>query len=342
MLGVMIRKGTSTLHKQRSSCGKRIICLLLVILLSNVLFSGCGQPTKVQSKPYIAVITKSLDSKFWESVYDGVNTAANEYGVEFTFEGSANEEDYEMQNVLIRRAVEKGAQAIVFSAIDANQCLEAINEAVDAGVYIVIIDSGINSDVASVEISTDNYAAGEMAATAVLENTSDKLEIGIVNFDVNTNNGQQRENGFKDKVLLDDRAEIVDIINVASNITSTVQGTEQMLAEYPNINVIVTFNEWTTLGVGNAIEDLGVSEQIQVVGFDNNTISIGMLETGEIDALIVQNPFAIGYLGIENAYNLIKKNNPPESFIYTETVLINRENMYDEDNQKLLFSVTSE
>ncbi|MHB8061162.1 MAG: substrate-binding domain-containing protein, partial [Ruminiclostridium sp.] len=65
------------------------------------------------------------------------------------------------------------------------------------------------------------------------------------------------------------------------------------------------------------------------------------LEKGNIDALIVQNPFAIGYLGIENAYNLIRKNKKPESVIYTDTTLITRENMFDEANQKILFPIES-
>ena len=61
-----------------------------------------------------------------------------------------------------------------------------------------------------------------------------------------------------------------------------------MLKEYPEINVIVTFNEWTSLGVGWAIRDLDLAEETQVVAFDSNVVSVGMLETGEVDALIVQ------------------------------------------------------
>ena len=34
-------------------------------------------------------------------------------------------------------------------------------------------------------------------------------------------------------------------------------------------------------------------------------MSVDMLETGEVDALIVQNPYAMGYLGVENAYRLL-------------------------------------
>lgn len=321
---------------------KKISIVLSVILLLSAVLSGCEQVTQVQQKPYIAVVAKATESRFWKSVASGVSTAATEYGVKVTFEGARNEEDYATQNDLIMKAVENRAQAIVFSAIDANKSLEAIQEARKAGIYVVIIDSGINTEDIDLEISTDNYAAGEMAADAVLANKAQELKIGIVNFDINSANGRQREEGFKNKVLQDKRAEIVDIINVESNISSGNKGTKRMIEEHPEINVIATFNEWTSLGVGYAVEEKEMLDDIQVVGFDSNVILADMLERGSVDALILQNPFSIGYLGIENAYKLIKNNKQSETVIFTDTTLITRENMFDENNQKILFPIENE
>ena len=77
-----------------------------------------------------------------------------------------------------------------------------------------------------------------------------------------------------------------------------------MLKENSNIDAIVTFNEWTTLGVGDAVKEIGQQTDIAVVGFDNHIAAIEMLEAGTIDALIVQNPFAMGYLGVKSAWEL--------------------------------------
>lgn len=84
-----------------------------------------------------------------------------------------------------------------------------------------------------------------------------------------------------------------------------------MLRQHPEINVIATFNEWTSLGVGYAIKQLDLGARTTVVAFDSNAVSVGMLETGEVDALIVQDPYAMGYLGVECAYNLINGNPLP-------------------------------
>ena len=165
------------------------------------------------------------------------------------------------------------------------------------------------------------------------------INVGIVNFDANTDNGQLREQGFRDAVSADKRINIIDAINVSSNVTSAKQGTKEMLAEHPEINVIVTMNEWTTLGVGYAIEDLECAGGVQVYGFDSNRFCIDMLETGYIDGLIVQNPFAMGYLCIENAYNLYQGKTVNDKKIYTDTFLVTRDNLYDTETQKVIFSI---
>ena len=81
---------------------------------------------------------------------------------------------------------------------------------------------------------------------------------------------------------------------------------------------------------------MGRQDDIAVVAFDNQTTLIEMLEMGEIDALIVQNPFAIGYLGVESAYKLLKKLDV-EPKITTRVTEVTRDNMYNSDIQKILF-----
>ena len=142
----------------------------------------------------------------------------------------------------------------------------------------------------------------------------------------------------QDTVLNDDRANITASINVKSTITDAREGTERMLLDNPQINVIVTFNEWTTLGVGDAVEALGAGERTQVVAFDSNVKSIGMLEKGNVDALIVQNPYAMGYLGIEQINTLLNGQKPEKKETATSSILVTRENMYDDKSQKALFS----
>ncbi len=126
--------------------------------------------------------------------------------------------------------------------------------------------------------------------------------------------------------------------NVVSTTEDAKQGTIQLLEQYPDINVIATFNEWTSLGVGWAIRELERSGDITVVAFDSNAVSVGMMETGEVDALIVQSPYVMGYLAVETAHELILGGKPENDRINTDIKLVTRENMYDADSQRILFS----
>ena len=314
---------------------KRFCGVLLALCLTAAL-CACNSGAE---KKYIAVIVKSVDSDFFYSMKSGVEVAATEYNVNFTFEGPENEEDYLTQNALIEKAVENKADVIVLSAIDYEKSASAIENAAKNGVRTITVDSGSASDAVSLFIGTDNGQAGEKAAEAAVSGFSEmsEIRIGLVNYFESTDNGIRREEGFRRYLENVPNAQIVAAVNVESNIESATEGAASMLRENPQINVIVGFNEWMTLGVGYAIRELGLSESVRGVGFDSNTVSVGMIETGEMDALIVQNPFAMGYLSIKNATELTAGIQPDSPELYTAVIAVTQENMFDSDIQKIVF-----
>lgn len=312
------------MHKMKTLLAAALLCLTCV---------GCSAQN---DKLKIAVIVKSTASQFFQSVQSGANAASKEYNIDLSFEGPENEEDYQAQIAMMEKAIKNQVDAIVLSSIDYTQLVAPVEKAVKEGIPVVIIDSDVDSDKVSTRITTNNFEAGKMAGSTVANSELFKT-IGIVNFDAHTANGQERENGFKEGLKKDQKVQGVYTINVQSNIESATQGTKRLLEEHPDITTLVTFNEWTTLGVGYAIKELNVMDQIMVVGFDNNPVSVGMLETGEVDALVVQNPFVMGYLGVEQAQQIVTRKKHVEKITYTKTVVIDKENMFHEENQKIVF-----
>lgn len=318
--------------------GSIVLLFFMVYLIKGGIQSIIGSTDNTENrKHYVAVIAKSTTSAYWKSVFAGTNAAKTEYNLEITLEGPEDEEDWETQNELIDRAVKNGAEVIVLSAVDYNNNAAAVDRAAQLGVKVIVIDSDVNSDMVSCRISTDNYQAGRMVGEAVLDSADEAIYVGIVNFDEISANGQQREQGFRDAVKEDRRVTIIDAINVNSNTEISKEATKIMLKQHPQINVIVTFNEWTSLGVGYAIQEMKLGDETKVIAFDSNVVSVGMLETGEVDALIVQNPYAMGYLGIECAYRLINGYTLEQTEIDTTTTVVTRDNMFDNEIQRILF-----
>ena len=87
------------------------------------------------------------------------------------------------------------------------------------------------------------------------------------------------------------------------------------------------------------MDSLDLSESVFLVGFDSNVATVDGLQDGCVDALIVQNPYAMGYLGVESAYKLLSDGGEElETVVDTSTQIVDRENMFTMDSQKALFA----
>ena len=300
---------------------------------------GCGPDSSLPARRSVALIARSTDSEFFLSVFAGARAAATEYNLDLTIAGPGTEEDYETQNRMIGEAVEAGAEAIVFSAIDYEKNAAAIDAAAGEGVGIVSIDSGVGSSHVSTYIGTDNYAAGCMAAQAVLERVDGPLCVGIVNYNEGTANGQERVRGAADVLAESGRANIAEVVTTLVDTPRAQTDAVALLLAHPEINVLMAFNEPTSVGTAKAVQVLDRSEEIFFVGFDSNVVTVDGLQTGCVDALIVQNPYAMGYLGVESAYKLLTgQGGGLEPVVDTSTRIVDRENLFTIDAQKALFA----
>lgn len=307
-------------------------------LLCLGLLTGCaGQGVRATPRN-ITLVAKSTETEFWKSVFAGARAAASEYNVNLNIVGPETEEDYETQNALIEDAVAQGAEALVFSAISYTENAPAIDAAAEAGVKIAVIDSDVDSQAVGVRIGTDNVEAGRMTAQAALAAREDRLVLGLINYDLGSRNGQEREQGLREELARSDRVGEIYTLNVLAEVGDAREKTMELLRAHPEINVVVGFNEPTAVGAAQAVDRLGLGGTVDVVGFDSNVETVDLMQTGVVSALIVQNPYAMGYLGVEAACDLLGGETfDPEALLDTATQIVTRENMFSLEGQKALF-----
>ena len=132
---------------------------------------------------------------------------------------------------------------------------------------------------------------------------------------------------------------------VAASVTTLVEAgraqtdTADLLRNNPEINAVIAFNEPTSVGAARAVAELGLSDEVFLVGFDSNVATIDGLQEGSVDALIVQNPYAMGYLGVESAYRLLSgQGGSLAPTVDTATSIVDLENLFTMDSQKALFA----
>ena len=188
----------------------------MLLLLAALLLSACGHTEGRAAQYKIYLITKSTSTEFWRSVFAGANAARAEYNVNLVIRGPDTEENYAGQNMYIQEAIRNHADAIVFSAISYTENAAAIDEAAEAGIKIVVIDSDVNSSRVSARIGTDNIQAGRITAAAALDTEEQHLSVGIVNFAQFSRNGEEREIGLREQLEKDPRVEEICTVNSAS------------------------------------------------------------------------------------------------------------------------------
>lgn len=307
----------------------RIFFLLLVLCC----FFSCTNQEKTKK---IMFIPKSMESSFWKIAVEGFNTATVEYNVFGDVRHPENEEDYLRQIEIVEEAIEEKYNAIVLSSIHYEYLVSVVEKALSKGIEVVIIDSDVNIPNIKMRVSTDNYNAGYKMGKQTVKDIQYEGTVGLLMFNEDTKNGYDRMQGYIDALSEYNSIEIIHTQNTISDVDEAEKNTLKIIEMYPDITALATYNEITTVGMGQAVKKSG-RDDIYCIGFDNNVTLIDFLEKGIFDCLIVQNQFAMGYLGCEYAIRLIDGEKIEKNKIDTGVHVITKENMFTSERQTILF-----
>lgn len=294
-------------------------------------------------KPYYMIcIPKVLDdsSDFWRVLVEGVQMAALEYEVKLEFMAPEKEEDFKTQNTLIEEAIKRKPDVILLAAADYERTYDAAKEIKDTGIKLVIIDSGMKQEIADITVATDNIQAGIRVGAVTKKLVQKDGKIGVISFVKNSKTAMDREEGLKIG-LSDDSNKIEAIYYCDSNYDKAYVGTVELLTDYPDISVLVGLNQYSAVGAARAIKDMAMDTKVKLVGIDSSMEQIQYLEEGIFEAIVVQKPFNIGYLGVEKALKLLNGDYVPKQ-LDSGCALITKDNMFIGMNQKLIFPFNEE
>lgn len=320
---------------------KRTRMLLAAGTALLVLAGGAwyGKKARDAARPLnIMLIQKALDdTDFWTSVYQGGETAAEEYNTSLTAMGPENERDVDVQNQMILDAIAAKPDAIVLCPCSTDQTVEYAKQIEKAGIALILADSTMDEAMGSAVVATDNYEAGYKMGSYMKQFVKADSVIGIVGHVKGSSTAVGREAGFR-AGLGDANAQVAEIVFCDSDSDKAYEQTKELLKKYPDMDMIVGLNEYSAVGAARAVRALGKAGVIRMAGIDSSVEQIQFLESGIFDALVVQKPFNMGYLSVEAAVRAVRGEKTEKS-IDSGSELITRENMYTEENQKLLFPV---
>lgn len=288
-----------------------------------------------QKRP-ICFVVKDLGQEYWEVVQNGAFSAAKEFQVPLLFYWVGNDSDVKGQILLLYRALQKKVRAVVLASNDMNAVVPSIAQLTHANIPVITIDSSVRSNLPVSLIAIDNVNAGAKAARKLAELLHGQGEVAIINHVPGTAAAHDREQGFRKEMACFQGINIVMTRYSYGDPDRAETVTEDILDLYPSLAGLFAVNEPAAVGAAQALVNLKKDKIVKLVGFDSSLKEIAFLESGVIEATVVQNPFTMGYLGVRTALEA-SHHQPVPPRIDISSIMITRENLFTEENQKLLF-----
>ncbi|RTE02246.1 substrate-binding domain-containing protein [Paenibacillus whitsoniae] len=286
----------------------------------------------------IVLIPKTTDPRveFWQVLNQGVMAAAKEYKADIQIKGASAESQIDEQIKIVEETIAEKPKAIILAASDYNRLVPTAKKVIDAGITLITVDSGLAGGVSASLIATDNYAAGRNLVETMRGYVQGPATYAIVSFVKTSDTQIDRENGVRDGLKGDPSATVIETLYSNNSEDEAYKLTKQLLQERSDIRGIFGLNEVSTIGAARALKEMDPGRTIKLVGFDNSMNEVSFMEAGILQATVVQKPFNMGYLAVKTALQA-HRGDPVSRKIDTGSELITKENMYTNENQKLLF-----
>jgi ribose transport system substrate-binding protein len=282
-------------------------------------------------RPVIAVVPKGTTHEFWKGVHAGARQAGAELGVDILWQGPLKEDDREEQIKVVDTVRGRGVAGILLAPLDDKALRAPVANAVRAGIPVALFDSDLDSSDYVTLVETNNYHGGRVAGDHLARLLDGQGPVMMLRVHEGSASTTQREQGFLDAVGAYPRLRVVSSNQYAgATMEGAFKASENLLAALRaaegGVAGVFCPNESTTFGMLRALQSAKLAGRIRFVGFDSSEKQLQAMRDGQLDALVVQDPFNMGYLGVKTLMRAIR-GEKVDKRIDTGATLVTRENM---------------
>lgn len=290
---------------------------------------------------YVAVVAKDLSTGYWKAVKTGaqqaideLNTALNYTGddkVRMTFEGTSDQDDAaETQINTIDTVISENPSVLCLGIIDMESGKVQIENAEENQIPVVLVDSGVDSDLVESFCGIDNRAAGADAAKKLCEAIGDSGEIGILAHQSTTQTSVERVEGFSEEIVQHHPNVTIVQTGYCDGDQEANAVFEEMLEQNPGLKGIFCTNQQVSDQALTVLEKM--ETPVQMVGFDYSEDQMKAIESGLEYGTISQNPYSLGYAMVVAAARAVAQL-PNDSFVDVGYQWMDKNNINSEEMQ---------
>ncbi len=318
--------------------------VLRLVSLGAALIVGCRDKSNgsgaTPGRKRIAVIPKGTTHEFWKSVHAGAVKASREHDVDIVWKGPLKEDDLKSQIDLVQSFTAQGVDGIVLAPLNDKALVASVSGAVRSKIPVVVFDSALSGGEITSFVATDNRAAGRLAGQRMVKLLDGKGKVIVLRYQEGSASTREREDGFLEAVRKHPGVEVVSDNQYGGATTQTAFAASESLlvargAEKGDVHGVFCPNESTTFGMLLALQKAKLAGKVKFVGFDASEKLVAGVRAEEIHALVLQDPFNMGYLAVKTlAEHLSGKK--VEARIDTGANLADRENLESPEMKRLL------
>ncbi len=318
---------------------RKVLCLVLIVLLSLSLTAGLclAQAKKSYTFGFVPGI---ITNPFYISMHYGAKTAADQLGVKLIWQGPQNW-DFAQQTVVVDALVSKGVSALILSPCDPEALKGPLQKAVQAGILVITTDTDINDPEAKIRatnVASNNYLGGLKAGEALAKAIGNKGEVALMGAMTGVTTNEDRYKGFKEVMAKYPDIKIVATEYSNSDQSKAAQQMQSVILAHPNLVGAFGVDTPTAHGCAIGIRNAGAKGKVKLVAFDAQPLEVEDLKEGLTSMLVAQAPYAMGYLGVQFAYDYLEGfvAKFPGNFT-TGYYIITPENVNDPETKKWVY-----
>jgi ribose transport system substrate-binding protein len=317
-----------------------LVRLWLVAWLSTCLLLGGCKTEAEQAKLRIALIPKGTTHSFWQAIHAGaLKAAAERGGVDIIWKGPAQEDKFQEQHDIVERFTSERVDAIILAPCNRQSMVAPVENALQKGIPVILIDSGLEMTPAIKAsakylgyIATDNREGGREAGRHMLKLLAGKgqARVLMLPYQANSESTEQREAGFAE--IVGKAANITFIRNneeAGATVGSAQAAADRMLRNHKDLDGIFACNESSTQGVLQALRSMSPPPKVEFIGFDGSDVLIEAMKKGEIQGLVLQDPFEMGYQSTLRAIDALHGKAPAQLDLSTRLRVATPANLDD-------------
>lgn len=312
-----------------------IAVILLLLLLVFVVLQSNFVPHEDKARKHVSMIVYGDDPERWENMRQGAGLVCGEKNADLSLITMMSENDIQEQKDIIDREIADGADALIIAACDSVGIKEYLKEK-KLRIPVSFVETAGELAMSFENVycaAPDDYGMGYELGQSLLENESDIVTVAIISENTQRESVSLREQGLRDAI----EDSVGKIINWSRNDHEKNAGTRMFIQRAlvsEATDVIVTFDNPTTDALLDALNNLNATSRIYCISTSDKAVY--NLHSEEIKVLGYPDEYSMGYLA---AMYALDRSEAWKKYRDTkiEYRLVMKENMYDEDNQTLLF-----